>query len=426
MENRISVKDKLTKDFINKSIKKYGDKYEYENLDYVNNYSFVNITCREHGDFKMVASAFLTRSLSSEACLECRRKEGLARFIKLSNMVHSEKYDYSNVNFTNTNTKVEIICPEHGSFMQEPYLHYGKKQGCPKCAIESGRNDLDYFINMSKIKHGNTYDYSKSIYVDNKTNIEIICKVHGSFFQRPASHYKAGHGCRKCTAEKLKVGIDNFIKISNSLHKDKYDYSKSVYVGNKIDLEIICPTHGSFLQRPNSHMSGQGCPKCKSSKGETAVLNILDKYGIDNIREYKIDGFKYRYDFYLPKHNILIEFNGKQHYSPIDRFGGVKTFLENKKRDRIKKFLAAKNKINLIVIHHNFLYKNEIEKKLIKEFKKIYKHWLVIDSKIVTVANDYELCKQFTLPGETMLNNALETLLHRDTKIKPLFKQISN
>ena len=54
-----------------------------------------------------------------------------------------------------------------------------------------------------------------------------------------------------------------FIEESKKIHKNKYDYSLTVYVNNKTKVKIICPEHGVFEQRVDLHKNGSGCPKCK-------------------------------------------------------------------------------------------------------------------------------------------------------------------
>lgn len=415
------LKEKITKNFINKCIKKYGNEFTYENLIYKNKETSVIITCRKHGGFSMLPCAFTNRTSTSNPCPKCLLEEKTAKFIEQSRIAHNDKYDYSKVNFVNSNTKVEIICPIHGSFYQKPFLHSFQKQKCYRCAKDLERSNTERFIKLSKLKHGDRYDYGKSVYVDVKTKIEIICRTHGSFYQRPGSHFIYGHGCAECAKEGSKLGIEKFIEISNNVHSHKYDYSNSIYIGNKVKLEIICPSHGSFYQKPNSHMSGGGCPSCISSKGESKISEILNYYGIPFIREYKIDGYKYRYDFFLPEQNILIEYQGQQHYYPVKAFGGETGHLDCKKRDILKSKIAAEKMVPLIAIHYKYMYNKTLEHKLIKDLKKIYKYWLVLDSDIIVAKNEYSICQIFNLKYDTPIRDACHILLKNNQNIKLLF-----
>ena len=120
------------------------------------------------------------------------------------------------------------------------------------------------FIERSKKIHCNKYNYSKSVYVNNKIKLEIICPLHGSFFQTPSNHIN--YGCIKCGHEKSSNACrgdkETFIKKSIKKHGIKYDYSKVNYINSNKKVEIICSLHGSFFQLlaiPNHQNSNSAC-----------------------------------------------------------------------------------------------------------------------------------------------------------------------
>lgn len=116
-------------DFIEKSIKKWGNKYDYSKVKYINNATKVCITCKKHGDFWQTPA----NHLYFEGCPYCSNKIMNTKiFIERSRKEHGNYYDYSKVEYVNPNTKVHIICPEHGDFLQYPYAHMNGS-GCPKC-----------------------------------------------------------------------------------------------------------------------------------------------------------------------------------------------------------------------------------------------------------------------------------------------------
>ena len=102
------------------------------------------------------------------------------------------------------------------------------------------------FIKKAKAVHGDRYDYSKVQYVHNKTEVCIICREHGEFWQKPKNHL-SGYGCPICSGRK-KMRTSDFIKKARSVHGEKYDYSKADYKGNTEKVCIICPEHGEFWQ----------------------------------------------------------------------------------------------------------------------------------------------------------------------------------
>ncbi len=216
------------------------------------------------------------------------------------------------------------------------------------------------FIEEANKIHNNKYDYSLTNYINNKTKVKIICPIHGIFEQRAASHLKIG--CSKCGYKKMSQ--QEFIEKAKKIHGDKYDYSKTIFENVKLKVKIICPIHGVFEQNAHSHLNGEGCPKCKSSKGEIAIRNYLKEKNILFEEQKKFKECKNEralsFDFYLPNENLLIEYNGIQHYEMNDYFGGEKQFKKQQKNDKLKKEFAEKNNIKLLTIS----YKENIFDKL--------------------------------------------------------------
>lgn len=270
-----------------------------------------------------------------------------AEFIHSAKLIHGDQYDYSKVEYVNSKIAVEIICPIHGSFYQRPNNHLmGHK--CLKCKGHlKTSNDL---IARFKSIHGDLYDYSNVVYINARTKVSIICKDHGVFKQLPNDHLN-GKGCNKCARRKKSIDVINDFEL---VHNFYYDYSKVEYVNNKTKVCIICPEHGEFWQTPNSHLEGQGCSKCSKSKGAIKVLKFL----IDNDIEYECeytfadcrDTNVLPFDFYIPSKNLLIEYDGMQHFNSIDYFGGNDTFEYIKRHDQIKNDYVKEHNIGLLRI----------------------------------------------------------------------------
>jgi hypothetical protein len=283
-------------------------------------------------------------------------------FIQKAKEVHGDKYDYSLVNYLTNKTKVTITCPIHGEFNQTPNSHL-KGDGCPKCGLINRGNSktktLSQFISEAKEIHGDKYDYSKTIYTKLKSNVIIICPIHGEFEQTPKSHLR-GAGCRKCgrqiCGDKSRLTTESFIEKANKTHNNFYDYSKTVYINSRTKVQIICPVHGLFEQNAKHHSLGIGCPLCKESKGEKEVREYLEQNNIKFIPQYKFADCKnikpLPFDFYLPDHNTCIEYNGKQHYI-LNEFFGEDSFKLTQKNDKIKMGYCQNNNIPLIVIKYD-------------------------------------------------------------------------
>jgi hypothetical protein len=183
--------------------------------------------------------------------------------------------------------------------------------GCPTCAnIQrslSIRSTQSEFIEKAKKIHGDTYDYSKSMYTGDKTDVTIICREHGRFEQSAGGHIQ-GHGCRKCGNIKIsqskKYTIHEFIEKSKEIHGEKYDYSKSEYIDSQTDVIIICPEHGEFSQIPTNHMKGSGCPKCSYIR--TGLLNGMTlKEFIERANTIHNNKYDYSNSEYVVSHRHL-------------------------------------------------------------------------------------------------------------------------
>jgi len=281
-------------------------------------------------------------------------------FVDRAKIVHGNKYGYSLIEYFNNYTKVKIICSVHGEFEQTPDGHLGGRN-CPKCVGGVGY-DTNEFINRAKIVHGDKYDYSLVNYVNSKLKVRIICAKHGEFEQLPINHLNNKQGCPKCGKIKNHINqrktVGEFIEKANYIHNSKYDYTKIKLINNKTKIKIICSVHGEFEQTPSNHLNHkQGCPKCKTSKGEEEVQKFLNDNKIKHIRQYRFNDCKHinllSFDFYLPDYNTCIEYNGVQHYKPVKKWGGDDDFKIRSLRDKIKLDYCNNNKINLLTIKYS-------------------------------------------------------------------------
>jgi hypothetical protein len=191
---------------------------------------------------------------------------------------------------------------------------------CPDCSYENRngptrKKTFEEFISLARKIHGETYDYSKAKYVNMRTKIEIICKNHGSFRQSPCVHVLQKCGCPYCNGGRLWTR-DEFIEQAARLHKGKYDYSKFDYVNFKKPSIIICPMHGEFQQDPDHHMMSHGCPKCGGSKSssndEVELLEYVRQWfpSARKLRGWDPKNPNWEIDIFIPELRIGFEFNG--------------------------------------------------------------------------------------------------------------------
>lgn len=303
-------------EFINKAIKKHGNRYDYSKVAYTNCKNKVCIICSEHGEFWQTPDNHL-------------RKNG---------------------------------CPKCG------YKITSQKLSCKK----------EEFICKSKEIHGDKYDYSKVEYINNRTKVCIICPKHGEFWQTPETHLR-GCGCPYCS-KNHKYSTEEFIAKIKEIWKDEYDFSQVKYEETHKKVKVICPKHGEFWQSPHNLLKGIGCNQCNESKMERNIRQFLESQKIKFIYEYKDnkDFHRQTIDFYLPDYNIGIECQGIQHFKPIDFAGkgedwGEKNFLHIQELDKNKYVLCESKKIKILyyIEPHNMkiakLQKFYIDKEIIQD-----------------------------------------------------------
>ena len=372
MSNNIQSKTKV---FIEKAILKHGNTFDYSKVEYNGSHIKVTLICLEHGEFEQTP----TNHLTGYGCYKCacKYKRGKYRlttldtFLSQAKEIHKDKYDYSKIEWKNTSSKITIICPIHGAFIQIPQNHIRLKCGCRKCGREIAKSkvnkyDTVYFIENAIKVHGDKYCYENSECFNATDKVEIECPVHGMFPQ-PANQHLQGHGCPQCNFDQMAkdraMGKELFIIKAKEKFGEKYDYSKVEYLNGQKNVCLICSTHGEFEVTPNNHLSKKsGCPICNESKLERELAFILDKQNVKYERQKRFKWLgKQSFDIYLTEHSIAIECQGIQHFKPVDFAGkgdkwAIESFEENKKRDNVKLKKCLSNNIKMIYVIDNEEY----------------------------------------------------------------------
>ena len=265
-------------EFIIEACKVHGDFYDYSKVEYIDSTTPVCIICPIHGEFYQAPVNHLRGSGCIECCFDSKRKS-TEDFIIEARTIHGDKYDYSKVNYINSNTPVCIICPKHGEFWQSPATHLDYS-GCPKCK----KIDLEYFIENARMVHGDRYDYSKAEYINNHTKICIICPEHGEFWQIAGKHL-IGNGCPKCKMSKLEKLVDKML--------------------NEYSIEHISEKYFDFM----------GLKRCDFYLPDYKV--IIECQGEQHFNEYKnnyFGDFDYTINNDIKKYNEAIEHNIRVFY----------------------------------------------------------------------------------------------------------------
>lgn len=207
--------------FIAKATKVHHGKYDYSRAVYNGAEEEVEIICPIHGVFRQRAISHT----SGYGCNKCaveevhnQQRKTTEQFVSEAKAIHGDKYDFSKVVYRRNRAHITVICPKHGEWRCKPF-DILRGHGCPKCADETNAQcrmlSRDEFIERSTQIHNGYYDYSNVVYRGMGRKVEIICPIHGSFWQVPNSHLQ-GKGCAKCKAEKQKsfvcgVGINDVL-----------------------------------------------------------------------------------------------------------------------------------------------------------------------------------------------------------------------
>jgi hypothetical protein len=291
------------------------------------------------------------------------RKYTDEEFTAKAHNVHDNAYDYAKTRYAGAHKKITFTCPTHGDNTLRAGDHLNGR-GCKKCGwsrlAASKQSTLADFIVKANRVHNNRYDYSRSRYTKMQDPITINCTIHGEFTQNANSHLM-GRGCPLCgndsQKKKLRSNREAFIVKARRIHGNKYDYSQVEYVNAHTKVKIGCAEHGFFEQTPHNHLIGHECAKCQISKGEKYIEGWLKSHDVTYNREHRFDDCRnvlpLPFDFHIPDMNLLIEFDGRQHFEPVDFFGGLRSFVQCQINDTIKNNYAANNNIPLIRIKYD-------------------------------------------------------------------------
>ena len=280
---------KVTTESYKEAIKKrYNGLYEL--LDkYQGSFVELRFNCLKHGIFKRTPKQMnnnVTCPLCTKEREEARYKamtKTTEQFIKEAMEVHKGRFIYDeNTVYVNNETDIIITCPIHGQFKQKPAYHL-RGGGCKKCNFKV--TSTETFIEEANKVHKGKYIYTKSIYVDSKTPICIICPKHGEFWQIPTEHIR-GYGCQKCHQSKLECTVKEFLTNNNmafeeQTHKFGLGYQSLDFYLLDYNIAIECQgiqhfkNHPFFFKDENSFLTALERDIHKFNKCKEQGVRIL-------------------------------------------------------------------------------------------------------------------------------------------------------
>lgn len=239
-------------------------------------------------------------------------------------------------------------------------------KGCPKCSGTMKKLHSEYIREVS-IVNPNIEVIGQ--YINAKIPIKHRCKTHNVVWETAPNSILNGYGCYMCGNQ----------KIGDKLRKDREQYVEELktinkniivlgsYINANVPILHKCLLDGNeWFASPSNILQGCGCPQCNESRGEKGIRNWLEKNKIDFVQQKKFidccDKKPLPFDFYLPTYNVAIEYDGKQHYEPIQFFGGDKSFRIRVKHDKIKDDYCSKNSIRLLRIPYYQNTESELNK----------------------------------------------------------------
>lgn len=327
---------------------------------YVNNKTKIECLCNI---CKTEWSAFPNNLLQKTGCPQCGINKQRMPIQEFLNKLHDINPDIDILgDYINSQTKLLCKCKICNNEWKTKPTVLLRGCSCPKCGLEkiSEKNGKTHetFINEMSIINPNILITGK--YRGNREKVECLCKLDGCTWSASPFNLLQNYGCPQCgenrKSEKLLKSHNQFV---NELSEKQPDIQViSEYKGLKYKILCKCKKcNHEWKANPNSLLSANtGCPKCNFSKGENIIYNFLSKNKINNIQQktfddlFGIGGGKLSYDFYLPIYNVLIEFQGLQHYQAIKYFGGNKKFEYQQEHDRRKREYAKLHNIELIEI----------------------------------------------------------------------------
>ena len=259
--------------------------------------------------------------------------------------------------YKNSQTKITHRCLIDG---HEWLLSPGNAlsgRGCPICG-GTMKKSHERYVNEIKIKNPSVIVIGE--YINNATKIKHKCLACNYEWNITPNDILSGNGCPICAIEKLrnkfKKSHEKYVCELSCVNKNIIVLEE--YINARVPIKHKCLIDGwEWYASPGSLLRGHGCPqcnKCSKSIGERIVAEWLDNHDINYKKQKTFNDCKdkhcLQFDFYLPDYNLIIEYNGKQHYEPIDYFGGQEGFEYTIKHDNIKSDYCKKNNISLFTI----------------------------------------------------------------------------
>ncbi len=229
---------------------------------------------------------------------------------------------------------------------------------CPKCKEEQTMTTDKFEQKVKEVTKGECVVLGE--YINSKTKVKTKHLICNYVWEAPPAYFLYKHGtCPKCSGD-IQLTTQDFIERVNKLTNGEYELL-SEYQKSALKVKMKHKACGTIFKiTPSRFTHGGRCPKCSRSIGELRIDRFLNDKGIKNKPQFRFKDCRnikpLPFDFAVFEKDqliCLIEYHGKQHYEPIDFFGGEENFKVRQKLDNIKENYCKRNNIPLIIIPYH-------------------------------------------------------------------------
>ena len=314
--------------------------------EYVNNKTKIKCKCKIDGyEFEMRPNSLL----NNQGCPKCAGRNKTTEEFKQKMKEVNDNIEILG-EYKGSKAKIKCKCKLDGYEWEATPSNLLNNHGCPKCVGKIKNKTTEYFINELKKVNDNVEILGE--YKGSNIKIKCRCKLDGYEWEVIPSSLLREIGCPKCGGN-ARLSHKEFINRMKEINSDIEILGE--YKTSYTKIKCRCKLDGyEWEAKPSNLLSSRGCPKCNESKGEKRIGKYLDSRNIEYKREHKFDDCRSKnelpFDFYIPSLNIVIEYDGEQHFKIVEWFGGFDNFVEGKIRDTIKTIYCKENNIKLIRI----------------------------------------------------------------------------
>ena len=230
-------------EFIEKAKKIHNEKYDYNEIKYINSIKKIKIRCHIHGIFEQMPNSHL----NGTGCPKCiGRNKTTEEFINKSTLIHGSKYDYSLVDYKKGRTKIKIICSDHGVFEQIPHDHL-IGCGCPKCNLSKGELLIENYLKENNISYITQKKFDDCIGKKKKLPFDFYLPDYNTLIEYDGRQHVEVVRFNGCSEELAKIGFESTQR--NDLIKTNYCKA------NNIKLIRISYNEKSIIDKIKLHLN---------------------------------------------------------------------------------------------------------------------------------------------------------------------------